>query len=1205
MKIKLLKKALSVLMCAFMMLHIIPVNALESKWEAQLPMTMKIQKAECENGYLEDGVLKVNSGTAVADIYFPFVGESMIISYNAEEDSDVVIKLEPTGSVMTEQFDKGKHKKTVKFPVTEPGEWKKMTITASAPVTFLELQLVADQKEHDYGSRAGSVEVRYSENEKALQTATVLSTDSPIALIRNAKRYLCTDHLDLKPAVIDGTTYVPTEIVREALRECVEENPDNNTVVVKNEENFSITFDETGCTVTKFFKETRHNSPLKKIGEHYCLPIRFVSEAFNKVVEYRDGVIIIDEITRINEVIDRPDVVSYAKSSITAIKKEGRILHVSQNHPDASDVNSGSEDMPYRTINAATAVAEAGDRIIVHSGNYRETVTFKNDGIQGSPIILEGAEGEDVTIDATETVTDLREYKNGMYVASVPHSMPWNMNQLWINGEVYAEGRHPNEDNHPTVPNVREYLDLNPLWPTVGDIQGRNPENGGVYHLDSLTTLNQEEPNYWKGGVVHMLQHEGWRSTIAVIEESGYGWLRHSNKNGEPRGMSYGYFGGTSMMLPGDYAFITNHINTVDVPGEWYIDDKTLYIIPPENFDFENDVITYKARTLLVDLTRKSHIKIQNIKGFGGSITMLDAEMCIISDCDFRYIGHMIWFADTRSGYVTNAADRTENNGQTKGEAGFYIGGANNVVRDSYLYSSAVTGLYIAGKYAYIYNNYLDQCSYAGNGTGSLYIGAEEWKGKDYPRGGHSIYYNSVRKSARGPLITNNVDKWTDNESTSTRYIAMDIAYNDIYEGGVLCGRDGGLFYGHGSQHGDNIIRTKMHKNLFWDYYVYDGYEGAIYFDAGTTELETFCNVNFCTNEIGNYLLTSYNEDRPGQTMHKVNAFDWMYGTTLYIPEGKAGLEESDYPNGFVYQSGSTLCNTGRITPENKGAKTYYFADAQLSENLKADETGAVRPYSSEDTAVFKNVDFGKGYDALIISFKGNYYSDRDRIQVNLDSPDGEMIAVKSLVSKAPSMGRTDTNTLELADVTGVHDLYVTFPTIKSASYVSITPKNMKALVTDEGAGSSTLVPCESFVMKGEWGSGWKKRESPPNPKSQGLQGSWGGYWVGFEGVKLYDNYSHISLTYGTKQPYSGGTCYVYVDSMDKEPAAVFTLEGSNWSEYVTKTVAIKDRQSTTGLHEIYLKFDGDGNCADIYDVTFFYSAEPPEEITKSMTYER
>ena len=386
MKVRTAKRAISALICLFMIIASIPVSALESKWESQLPMTMKIMSAECEDGYLEDGVLRVNSGTAVVPIYFPFVGESMIVSYNAEDNADVTIKLEPTGSQMSTHFNKGKSKQTIKFPVTEPGEWKTMTITTTAPVTFLELQLVADQKEHDYGSRAGSVEVRYSENEKALQTATILSTSSPIALIRNAKRYLCTDHLDLKPVVIDGTTYVPTEIIREALRECIEEDTANNTVVVKNEENFSMTFDKNGCTVKDFFNEKRYDAKLIKVGEHYCLPIRFVSEAFNKVVKYIDGVIVIDEITRIEEIINKPEVVSYAKSAIKAVKKQGRTIHVAQNHPNANNTNSGSKDMPYKTINAATAVAEAGDTIIVHEGNYRETVTFKNDGVQGSPI---------------------------------------------------------------------------------------------------------------------------------------------------------------------------------------------------------------------------------------------------------------------------------------------------------------------------------------------------------------------------------------------------------------------------------------------------------------------------------------------------------------------------------------------------------------------------------------------------------------------------------------------------------------------------------------------------------------------------------------------------------------------------------------------------------------------------------------------------
>ena len=42
-------------------------------------------------------------------------------------------------------------------------------------------------------------------------------------------------------------------------------------------------------------------------------------------------------------------------------------IHVSVNHPDASDDNDGSAEHPFLTINAAAAIATPGTRIVIHS----------------------------------------------------------------------------------------------------------------------------------------------------------------------------------------------------------------------------------------------------------------------------------------------------------------------------------------------------------------------------------------------------------------------------------------------------------------------------------------------------------------------------------------------------------------------------------------------------------------------------------------------------------------------------------------------------------------------------------------------------------------------------------------------------------------------------------------------------------------------
>ena len=49
-------------------------------------------------------------------------------------------------------------------------------------------------------------------------------------------------------------------------------------------------------------------------------------------------------------------------------------LHVDCKNPVANDSNDGSAERPFRTIQAAAEVAEAGTRVLIHGGVYREWV---------------------------------------------------------------------------------------------------------------------------------------------------------------------------------------------------------------------------------------------------------------------------------------------------------------------------------------------------------------------------------------------------------------------------------------------------------------------------------------------------------------------------------------------------------------------------------------------------------------------------------------------------------------------------------------------------------------------------------------------------------------------------------------------------------------------------------------------------------------
>ena len=104
-----------------------------------------------------------------------------------------------------------------------------------------------------------------------------------------------------------------------------------------------------------------------------------------------------------------------------------RELHVNANDPAASDENDGSAAKPFRTIGRAAAIAEPGDRVLIHAGLYRECVKPARGGTDPEHMISYEAFGDgDVVISASEEVRDF-----------IP-SEGWMLNRNW--GAEQPEG---------------------------------------------------------------------------------------------------------------------------------------------------------------------------------------------------------------------------------------------------------------------------------------------------------------------------------------------------------------------------------------------------------------------------------------------------------------------------------------------------------------------------------------------------------------------------------------------------------------------------------------------------------------------------------------------------------------------------------------------------------------------------------------------
>jgi hypothetical protein len=121
------------------------------------------------------------------------------------------------------------------------------------------------------------------------------------------------------------------------------------------------------------------------------------------------------------------------------------VFHVAKT---GSDVADGSAADPFLTINRAAAVAQPGDTIVVHAGEYREWVSPPRGGVSDQRrITYRAADGEHVVIKGSERVTGWTPADGTVWSVSVPNTMFGLVNPYAeeINGDwiVYPEPTSP------------------------------------------------------------------------------------------------------------------------------------------------------------------------------------------------------------------------------------------------------------------------------------------------------------------------------------------------------------------------------------------------------------------------------------------------------------------------------------------------------------------------------------------------------------------------------------------------------------------------------------------------------------------------------------------------------------------------------------------------------------------------------------------
>ena len=112
-------------------------------------------------------------------------------------------------------------------------------------------------------------------------------------------------------------------------------------------------------------------------------------------------------------------------------------IHVSKT---GNDANPGTASQPYKTISKASAVAQAGDVIIIGEGTYEEVIRPARSGVAGRPITYIAKDGEKVIISAMQALSGWQKDSGAIYKVKVN----WDLGQenFVMNGK-YRHGPSP------------------------------------------------------------------------------------------------------------------------------------------------------------------------------------------------------------------------------------------------------------------------------------------------------------------------------------------------------------------------------------------------------------------------------------------------------------------------------------------------------------------------------------------------------------------------------------------------------------------------------------------------------------------------------------------------------------------------------------------------------------------------------------------
>jgi hypothetical protein len=702
------------------------------------------------------------------------------------------------------------------------------------------------------------------------------------------------------------------------------------------------------------------------------------------------------------------------------------------------DGNPGTLGAPFRTIQQAANVADAGDTVFIRGGTYRETVRPAHLGTSSNPITFAPYDNETVTVSGADVITGWSDYSGDIYRARQGWDLGAGDNQVFVDGRMMIEARWPNTTLDVSQPKLAT---ADALSATI---------NGARSKADLRDAALTQADGYWDGATIHIAPGEAWVTQTATVTDYSKGRLQFTYQQMNER---------YEVPEKGDRYYLTGKFQALDAAGEWFHDpDGSLYLWAPDGASPSQHTVEAKRRDLAFDLRGRSGVRVDSVNLFAATIaTDGGSDSITLTGLDARYVSH---YSVMPTGWTR--PDTT----------GVYLLGTRSVLRDSVIAFSAGHGVAVGGRGNRVENVTVHDVGYAGANDAGINV-----------RGpGHVITRTTVYNTGRSGIkigyatdfrITHNLIHDVMLQTTDgggiytygTDARGGEIAYNVIYNS-----RSGG--FGAVGVYLDNFSSNYViHHNVVWnadhalkmnptsrDNVIYNNTLAGVDYSVATSKSGDMLGSVFRNN-----IFTKAAKIDPRATkQNNLNAgtdpgFVDLAGGDLRLKSTSRAIDAGialgiatagyagDAPDAGAYEYGKTPWTAGadlsspvrpapRPTPSPTPAPTGGNPRAWTQAENFTSQSGGVRKgktiigyLDGGDWVRYGPLDFANGTLrsftarlAVAAGWQGK------QIQLRLDSPTGRLIGTLTTRSTGTWDRREEQSAL-IDRVTGVHTLYLVF----------------------------------------------------------------------------------------------------------------------------------------------------------------------------------